>query len=107
MNVIERFLHYVSFDTQSAEGSETYPSTSKQKVLGACLAAELSQMGLQNAHMDDYGYVYGWLPASAGCEGIPCLGLIAHMDTSPDASGAQVQTKIIDYQGGDILLNAE
>ncbi|MEG1878210.1 MAG: peptidase T [Pseudoflavonifractor sp.] len=107
MNVIERFLHYVSFDTQSAENSDSCPSTEKQKVLGASLATELSQLGLQNAHMDDHGYVYGWLPASAGCEGIPCLGLIAHMDTSPDASGANIQANIIDYQGGDILLNAE
>ncbi|MEG0765582.1 MAG: peptidase T, partial [Pseudoflavonifractor sp.] len=107
MNVIERFLHYLSFDTQSAENSDSCPSTEKQKVLGASLATELSQLGLQNAHMDDHGYVYGWLPASAGCEGIPCLGLIAHMDTSPDASGANIQANIIDYQGGDILLNAE
>ncbi|SBV95095.1 Peptidase T [uncultured Eubacteriales bacterium] len=107
MDVLERFLRYVSFDTQSDSESETVPSSEKQKVLGAALAAELSQIGLQNAHMDDRGYVYGWLPASAGCEGAPCVGLIAHMDTSPDLSGAEVKPRVVDYQGGDILLNAE
>ncbi len=107
MDVLERFLHYVSFDTQSDSGRETVPTTEKQKVLGAALAAELSQIGLLNAHMDDKGYVYAWLPASAGCEGAPCIGLIAHMDTSPDLSGAGVKARVVDYQGGDILLNAE
>ncbi|HWS43381.1 MAG TPA: peptidase T [Pseudoflavonifractor sp.] len=107
MDVLERFLRYVSFDTQSDSESETVPSTGKQKVLGAALAAELSQIGLQNAHMDDKGYVYAWLPASAGCEGVPCIGLIAHMDTSPDLSGAEVKPRVVDYQGGDIPLNAE
>lgn len=107
MDVLERFLRYVSFDTQSDSESETVPSTGKQKVLGGALAAELSQIGLQNAHMDDKGYVYAWLPASAGCEGVPCIGLIAHMDTSPDLSGTEVNPRVVDYQGGDILLNAE
>jgi tripeptide aminopeptidase len=107
MDVVERFLRYVSFDTQSDSESETVPSTGKQKVLGAALAAELSQIGLQNAHMDDKGYVYAWLPASAGCEGVPCIGLIAHMDTSPDLSGTEVKPRVVEYQGGDIPLNAE
>ena len=107
MNVADRFLHYVSFDTQSSESGESVPSTEKQKLLGAYLAAELSQMGLQNARMDEKGYVYGALPASPGCEGIPCVGLIAHMDTSPDAPGADVKPRIVDYQGGDIILNEE
>ena len=105
MDVLERFLHYVSFDTRSDDGSDTMPSTAKQKVLGAALATELSQMGLQNAHMDDKGYVYGWLSASAGCEGVPCMGLVAHMDTSPDLSGENIKPRIVDYQGGDIVLN--
>ena len=76
MNVTERFLRYVSFDTQSDEAGTTTPTTEKQKVLGAALAAELSQIGLQNAHMDQYGYVYAALPATPGCEGVPCMGLI-------------------------------
>ena len=79
----------------------------KQKVLGAALAEELAQMGLHNAHMDEYGYVYAWLPATAGCEGIPCVGLIAHMDTSPDAPGAGVKPRVVRYEGGDLVLNEE
>lgn len=74
MNVVDRFLNYVSYDTQSDENGTTVPTTEKQKVLGAALAAELSQMGLQNAHMDENGYVYGWLPATPGCEGVPAWG---------------------------------
>ena len=105
MDVLERFLNYVSYDTRSDEGSETTPTTPGQKVLGAALAAELAQLGLQHAHMDDKGYVYAWLPASAGCEGAPCVGLIAHMDTAPDQSGANVKPRVVDYEGGDILLN--
>ena len=73
MKVLDRFLKYVSYDTQSDERSGTTPSSAKQKLLGTELAAELSQMGLQNAHMDDFGYVYGWLPATPGYEGIPCM----------------------------------
>lgn len=107
MNAIDRFLKYVRYDTQSDIDSPTVPSTAKQKVLGAALAEELADLGLYNAHMDQYGYVYGWLPATAGCEGIPCMGLIAHMDTSPSVSGAEVKPKILRYDGGDVLLNEE
>ena len=107
MTVVERFLKYVSFDTQSDEDSVTVPSSAKQKVLGAELAAELSQMGLHGVRMDEYGYVYGWLPATAGCEGVPCLGLIAHMDTTPDMTGKDVKPQIIHYTGGDVVLNRE
>ncbi len=107
MNAVERFLKYVTYDTQSDEHSQTTPSTDKQKVLGAALAEELNQLGLHNAHMDEYGYVYGWLPATPGCEGIPCVGLIAHMDTSPSAPGTNVKPRIVHYEGGDILLNEE
>ena len=104
MDVIERFLKYVSFDTQSDENSETVPSTAKQKVLGAYLANELAQIGLTDARMDEYGYVYGVLPATKGMEDMPVLGLIAHMDTSPDVSGANVKPQIVRYEGGDIPL---
>lgn len=102
MTVLDRFLKYVSFDTQSDDRSGTTPSTPKQKLLGAELAAELNDMGLQNAHMDQFGYVYGWLPATPGCEGVPCMGLIAHMDTAPSFSGANVKPRILRYEGGDI-----
>lgn len=104
MSVLDRFLKYVSYDTQSDPYSDTHPSTAKQKVLGEALAVELSQIGLQNAHMDEFGYVYAHLPATPGCEGVPCIGLIAHMDTAPGASGANVKPQIISYQGGDIPL---
>lgn len=102
MTVLERFLKYISYDTQSDDYSSLHPSTPKQKLLGAELAAELSQMGLLNAHMDEFGYVYGWLPATPGQEDIPCLGLIAHMDTAPSFSGAGVKARILRYEGGDI-----
>ena len=107
MDAIDRFLRYVTYDTQSDEHSETSPSTEKQKVLGQALADELGQLGLHKAHMDEHGYVYAWLPATPGSEGIPCVGLIAHMDTSPDAPGAGVKPRIVRYEGGDIVLNEE
>ena len=104
MNVIERFLKYVSFDTKSDEASQSVPSTEKQKVLGAYLAKELADLGLENAHMDSQGYVYAFLPATKGYEDRPALGLIAHMDTSPDVSGANVKARIVRYEGGDLPL---
>ena len=107
MNVIDRFLNYVSYDTQSDESSSTCPSTAKQLALGKVLAAELAELGLQNAHLDENGYVYGWLPATPGCEGVPCMGLISHMDTAPDYSGKDIKPRIIEYKGGDVVLNEE
>ena len=103
-SVVDRFLKYVSFDTQSDETSETCPSTAKQKLLGAALVEEMLQMGITDAHMDDNGYVYGTVP---GDPSLPTIGLIAHMDTSPDASGKDVKAKIVEYNGGDVLLNEE
>ena len=102
--VSERFLHYVSFDTQSCETSETCPSTAKQKLLGAAIVDEMKAMGIADAFMDDNGYVYGTVP---GDPSLPTIGLIAHMDTAPDAPGENVKPAIVDYQGGDIVLNAE
>ncbi len=102
MTVLERFLKYISYDTQSDDYSGLHPSTPKQKLLGAELAAELSRMGLLDVRMDEFGYVYGWLPATPGCEGAPCMGLIAHMDTAPSFSGANVKARILRYEGGDI-----
>ena len=107
MNAVERFLKYVSYDTQSDEHSQATPTTEKQKVLGAALAEEMALLGLSNPHMDEHGYVYGWLPATPGCEGVPCVGLIAHMDTSPSAPGGPVKPRVILYGGGDIVLNQD
>ena len=104
MLVQYRFLKYVSFDTQSDESSTTVPSTAKQKILGAYLADELDRIGLENAHMDENGYVYGWLPASAGCEKRETIGFIAHMDTAPSAPGNDIKPSVIHYNGGDIVL---
>ncbi len=103
-SVIDRFLRYVSFDTESDPFSETCPSTAKQKNLGAALVEEMKAMGIQDAYMDANGYVYGTVP---GDPGLPTIGLIAHMDTSPDASGADIKTKIVEYNGTDVCLNEE
>ena len=103
-SVIDRFLKYVSFDTQSNEDSETCPSTDKQKLLGAALVEEMLAMGISDAHMDEHGYIYGTVP---GDPSLPTIGLIAHMDTAPDCSGANVKTRIVEYTGEDICLNEE
>ena len=103
-SVTERFLKYVSFDTMSDSSSETCPSTAKQKRLGAYLVEEMKEMGISDAFMDEHGYVYGTVP---GDPGLPTIGLIAHMDTSPDASGADIKASIVEYNGGDLCLNEE
>jgi len=100
----ERFLKYITFDTMSDASSETCPSTAKQKLLGAALVEEMLAMGIRDARMDENGYVYGTVP---GDPRLPTIGLIAHMDTSPDASGANVKARIVEYNGGDVLLNEE
>ena len=105
MNVVERFLKYVSFDTQSDGNSNTYPSTLKQKELGVYLKDELISIGMENVSMDEYGYVYGFISASVGYEEKDVFGFVAHMDTSPDVSGANVKPQIISYSGGDIKLS--
>ena len=102
--VTERFLKYVSFDTMSDEFSETCPSSAKQKLLGAALVEEMKEMGITDAVMDEHGYVYGTVP---GDPNLPTIGLIAHMDTSPDASGADIKAKIVEYRGEDVCLNEE
>ena len=102
--VVERFLRYVSYETTSDEFSETCPSTPGQKVLGAALAEEMKAMGIKDAHMDENGYVYGTVP---GDPTLPTIGLIAHMDTAPDASGKNIRARVVEYNGGDVLLNAE
>ena len=102
--VAERFLKYVSFDTKSDEFSETCPSTQKQKLLGAYLVEEMLALGIADAHMDEHGYVYGTVP---GDPSLPTVGLIAHMDTAPDCSGADIKPRVVEYRGGDICLNEE
>ena len=102
--VEKRFLRYVSYETTSDESSETCPSTANQKVLGAAIVEEMLAMGIQDARMDENGYVYGTVP---GDPSLPTIGLIAHMDTAPDASAADIQARIVEYTGGDILLNGE
>ena len=104
MDIEKRFLKYVSFDTQSDPDSESTPSTPKHKLLGQELVNEMHSMGLENARMDEHGYVYAHIDANT--EGIPSLGFIAHMDTSSDASGADIKARIEkNYNGGDIRLN--
>lgn len=107
MNVKDRFLTYVGFDTQSDSSSELVPSTSKQLKLAKFLADELRGLGVKDAQVDSYGCVYGHVPASAGCAK-PGLALIAHMDTAMDMSGADIKPRIVaDYDGTDIVLNEE
>ena len=106
MELLDRFLKYVAYDTQSDEASETFPSTDKQKVLLTALKEEMEALGMTEVTMDKYGYVMGTIPASAGCETAPVIGFIAHVDTAPDMSGANVRPRIIEsYDGEDIPLN--
>ena len=104
MNVLDRFLNYVTYDTQSDEASKTCPSTDKQKVLGEALVAEMKAIGIADAFMDENGYVYGTVP---GDPEKPTIGLIAHMDTAPQAPGANVKPRVVEYTGEDVCLNEE
>ena len=105
--VTERFLRYVVIDTQSDPESPTCPSTEKQKNLGHLLATELREIGLSDAHLDDYGYVYATLPANTDKQ-VPVICFCSHMDTSPDCSGANVRPQVVkNYRGGDIVLPAD
>lgn len=106
MELKERFLKYVGFDTQSDPESEKFPSTDKQLVLLRYLAEEMKSLGLTEVEMDRYGYVMGTLPATKGYEDRPVIGFISHVDTSPDMNGANIHPQIIeDYDGKDIRLN--
>ena len=105
MDLKERFLKYVSFDTQSDESSTTFPSTDKQLVLLRHLKEELETIGLTEVTMDKYGYVMATLPASKGYENAPVIGFISHVDTAPDMSGANVKPHTVEnYDGRDIRL---
>ncbi|MDE7374892.1 MAG: peptidase T, partial [Odoribacter sp.] len=106
MELKERFLKYVGFDTQSDPESETYPSTAKQLVLLNHLVEEMTELGLKEIELDANGYAMGTIPASPGYEDRPVIGFIAHVDTSPDMSGAGISPRIIEhYDGKDIRLN--
>ena len=105
--VTERFLRYVVIDTQSDPASSTCPSTEKQKNLGRVLAAELQAMGIADAHLDEFGYVYATIPSNTSKK-VPVICFCSHMDTSPDCSGRNVKPQIVrNYRGGDITLPAD
>ena len=105
MDIVERFLNYVSFDTQSSEETHTTPSTEKQRVFAQYLKEELIREGLQDVELDELGYLYATLPSNTNKQ-VPTIGFIAHMDTSPDASGTDVKPSIVThYDGNDIILS--
>lgn len=107
MRAYERLLNYVKYDTTSDENApeDMCPSTENQKVFANFLVKEMEQAGLKDAHVDENGYVYGFLPSNCG-DGLPTIGLISHMDTSPATSGANICPRIVkNYDGGDIVLN--
>ena len=107
MDITERFLNYTKFDTQSAEDSQTVPSTSKQLIFAEFLKKELEREGLDDVEMDEKGYIYATLKANTK-EDIPTIGFISHYDTSPDCSGADIKPQIVhNYDGSDILLKGE
>jgi len=107
-SVLERFLRYVTYDTQSDENSQEYPSTAKQLVLLDRLVEELREIGIKDAVRDEHGYVFGTVPATTKKANVPVIGFIAHVDTSPEADGANVKPIIHhNYQGQDLVLPDE
>lgn len=105
--LVERFLDYISYDTQSSEEAEGCPSTPKQLIFARHLADSLEEMGLEDVTMDEQGYIYATLPSNVPAE-VPTIGFIAHYDTSPDCSGANIRPRIVEnYDGGDIVLDAD
>ena len=108
MNLIDRFLQYVKFDTQSDEQTNLWPSTPGQMIFAQYLESELRDLGLEDITLDDNGYLMATLPANTDKSDVPTIGFIAHMDTSPDMSGHNVSPRIVqNYDGGDIVLNRE
>lgn len=105
MELLERFLKYVSINTNSNEDCENCPSSPAQWELAKALVKEMGEIGITDARVDEHCYVYGTVPATA--EGFPAIGLIAHMDTSSAVAGGPVKAKVLRYEGGDILLNDE
>ncbi|MBR0518757.1 peptidase T [bacterium] len=101
--VIDRFFKYIKIDTQSKDDVKEFPSTEKQKNLAKVLVEELKEMGIENAHMDEYGYVYASIPATSD-EKLPVIGFISHMDTSPSVSGKDVNARIEKFDGDKVVL---
>jgi len=106
MNLTERFLKYVSFDTQSNETTNVTPSTSGQRLFAEALVQELQELGLEDLTLDDHCYLMATLLANT-TKSVPVIGFIAHLDTSPDMSGKEVKPRIVQYTGGDIVLSEE
>ena len=105
MRAYERFLEYVKIWTSSERCSGSAPSSLRQFDLAHQLAFELRELGVEQVGVDNHCFVYGYLPASAGCESAPCLGLLAHLDTHPDCPGQNVRPQIIEqYDGGEVVL---
>ncbi|MBO7299394.1 MAG: peptidase T [Kiritimatiellae bacterium] len=102
--LIDRFLRYIKVDTQANPNSGAHPTSPGQRILSHYLADELRQIGMENVRTSDQAYLYAELSATPGLENVPALGLIAHVDTSPDASGSNVCASIVEYEGGDIPL---
>ena len=107
MRAYERLIRYARVHTTSSDRTGTHPSTARQFDLARLLVEEMKQLGIADARVDEHCYVYGTLPATPGCEDKPALGLIAHMDTTPDMTGKDVKPQIIHYTGGDVVLNRE
>lgn len=106
MDITERFLNYTKFDTQSAEDSQSVPSTPKQLLFAEYLRKELEHEGLEDVELDDKGYIYATLPSNIKGKDVPTIGFISHYDTSPDCSGANIKARIVsNYDGGDITLS--
>ena len=102
--VLERFLKYVQVDTQSDPNSPTIPSTEKQKNLSRILVEELLEMGIEDAHLDEWGYVYATIPSNTDKQ-VPTICFCSHVDTSPDSSGTDVKPIVHkNYDGSDIVL---
>lgn len=106
MTVVDRFLKYVTFDTQSDDTTGTTPSTPGQRVFAEALVEELSALGLEDISLDDKSYLMATLPANTEKQ-VPVIGFIAHLDTSPDMSGKNVNPRILKYEGGNVILNEE
>ncbi len=105
MTVVDRFLKYVTFATQSDEESGITPSTSGQRVFAEALVKELEALGLEEISLDDNSYLMATLPSNMEDQEVPTIGFISHLDTSPDMSGEGVKPRIVSYAGGDIVLN--
>jgi tripeptide aminopeptidase len=107
--LLDRFLRYAAVDTQSKDDADCYPSTAKQLDLSRMLAAELQALGLKDAKVDEHGYVFATIPANLPKSDqaygkVPVIGFVAHVDTSPEVSGADVKPQVVTYKGGDLVL---